>query len=78
MSEKHVMANDVSRGEMSKFAGLSGCTYYDGICLLALSLNLLFAIQPDISLRQSRSCLREGSVSAVEKDMYTLVSSRYK
>ena len=41
-------------------------------------LTLLFVIQPDISLGQSLSCLRERSVSAVDKDMYTWVSSAYK
>jgi len=46
--------------------------------LLALSISLLFVIQPDIPLRQSTSCLRERSVSAVDKDMYTWVSSAYK
>ena len=47
-------------------------------CLLALSLRLLFVIQPGISLRQSPSCLREISVSAVDKDLYTWVLSAYK
>jgi len=46
--------------------------------LLALSLSLLFAIQPEISLRQSPSCLRETLVFIVDKDMYTWVSSAYK
>ena len=43
--------------------------------LLVLSLSLLFAIQPEISLRQSPSCLRERLVSTVDKDMHTLVSN---
>jgi len=46
--------------------------------LLALSLRVLFVIQPEISLRQSPSCLRERSVSAVDKYMHTRVSSAYK
>jgi len=46
--------------------------------LLALSLSLLFAIQLDISLRHSPSCVRDKSVSAVDKDFYTWVSSTYK
>jgi len=46
--------------------------------LLAMSLSLLFVIQPEISLRQSPSCLREISVSAVDKNMYIWVSSAYK
>ena len=51
---------------MSKFAALSGCVpIMMKSVLLALSLSLLFAIQLDISLRQSPSCLRERSVSAV-------------
>ena len=45
--------------------------------LFALNLNLLFVIQPEIS-RQSPSCLRERSVSAVDKDMYTWISSGNK
>ena len=46
--------------------------------LLALSLSVLVVIQPEISLRQWPSCLRERSVSVVDKDMYTWVSSAYK
>ena len=46
--------------------------------LSELSLNLLFIVQPEISLRQSPSCLRERSVSSVDKDVYTYVSSAYK
>jgi len=46
--------------------------------LLTLNLNQLFVIQPEISLRQSPSCVREIYVSAVDKDMYTWVSSAYK
>ena len=46
--------------------------------LLALILSLLFMMEPAISLRQSPICLREISVSAVDKDMYTWVSSAYK
>jgi len=46
--------------------------------LLALNLSLLFVIQPEISPRQSLSYLRERSVSAVNKDMDTWVSSAYK
>ena len=45
--------------------------------LLALSRGLLFVTQPEISLRQSPSCLRERSVSVVDKDVYTWVSSAY-
>ena len=45
--------------------------------LLAFYLHLLFVIQPEISLRQSSSCFREGSVTVVDKDMYTWVSSAY-
>ena len=44
---------------------------------LALSLSLVFVISPEISLRQSPNCLTERSVSAVDKDMYTWVSSAY-
>ena len=58
------MTKDVRREEMSTFAALSACTYNDEICLLALSLSLLFVTQPEVSLRQSSSCLRERSVSA--------------
>jgi hypothetical protein len=46
--------------------------------LMALSLILLFVIQPEISLRQSPSCLMERPVFDLEKDMYTWVSSTYK
>ena len=38
--------------------------------LLALTLRLLFVIQPEISPGQSPSWLRERSVSAIDKDMY--------
>ena len=62
------MTKDVHREETSKFAALSECIYN---VLLALSLSLLFVIQPEISLRQSSNCLREKSMSAVAKDMYT-------
>ena len=41
--------------------------------LLALSLRLLFVIQPEISLRQSPSCLWERSVSAVDKEISGVV-----
>ena len=46
--------------------------------LLALGLSLLFVMQPEILLRQSPSCLMARPVSAVDKDMYTWVSSTYK
>ena len=46
--------------------------------LLVMSLSLLFVIQAEISLRQSPSCLREISVYAVDKGVYTWVSSAYK
>ena len=39
--------------------------------LFALSISLLVAIQPEISLRQSSSYERERTVSAVDKDKYT-------
>ena len=61
------MTKDVRREEMIKFA-----------VLLALSLSLMFVFQSEISPRQSTSSLRERSVSAVDKDMYTWVSSAYK
>ena len=43
--------------------------------LSALSLSQLFVIQPEISLRQSPSCVREISGSVVDKDIYTSVLS---
>ena len=46
--------------------------------LSALSLNILFLIKPEILPRQSPSCVRERSESAVDTDMYTWVSSGYK
>ena len=64
------MTKNVRREETSKYAALSGCTYNDE--------SLLFVIQPEISLRQSPSYLMETSVSSVDKDMYTWVSSAYK
>jgi len=74
---RDAITKDVRTEEMSKFAALSGCTYNDEICFAGIEpKSLLFVIQ--ISLRQSRSCLRERSVSAVDKDMYTWVSSAYK
>jgi len=45
--------------------------------LSALSLSLLFVIQPEISLRQSPICVRERFVSAIDKYAYTWVSSAY-
>jgi len=53
---------------MSKFAALSGSPIIKNYVLLALALSLLFVIQPYISLRQSVSCVRERSVSAIDKD----------
>jgi len=61
------MTKDVRREEMSKSAALSGCT-----------VRLLFVILPDIPLRQSPSYLRARPVSALDKDMYTWVTSAYK
>ena len=63
------MTKDVRREETSKFAALSECTNNDEIC---------FVMQHDTSLRQSPSCLREISVSAVDKGVYIWVSSAYK
>jgi len=45
--------------------------------LTAFSLHLLFAIQPELSPRQSPSCLRERSVFTVDKDKYTWVPYIY-
>jgi len=53
-------------------------SHNDEISVLALSLSLLYAIQSDISLRQSSSSLREISVYVVDKDTNTWVSSAYK
>jgi len=63
---------------MSKFAALSGCTYNEEICFVGIEPKFLFVTQPEISLRQSLSCLREISVSVVDKDMHTWVSSAHK
>ena len=41
----------VGKKRVSKLAALSGCTYNDEICFVG--------IKPEISLRQSPSCLRE-------------------
>jgi len=46
--------------------------------LLELSLSLLIVIQPEVSFWQSHSCIREISISALDKYMYTWVSSAYK
>jgi len=46
--------------------------------LSALSLSLLFVMQLDISLRRSPSCVRERSMSALDKDMYCWMSSAYQ
>jgi hypothetical protein len=72
------MTKDVRKEQMSKFSALSGYTYNDEICFVGIEPSFLFVIQPDISLRQSSSCLWERSVSAVDKDMYTWVSSAYE
>jgi len=50
------MTKGVRREEMSKFAIMMKSV------LLALSLSLLFVIQPEISQSQPPSCLRERSV----------------
>jgi len=68
------MTKDVRKEEISKFAMLP---IMKKSVLLTLSLSLLFVIQPEISVRQSPSCLRERSLSAVDKDMHTWVSSAY-
>ena len=73
-----VMTKDVRREEMSKFLRYLDVPIMMKPVLLASSLSLLFVIQPEISLRQSPSCLRERSVSAVDKYMYTWMSSAYK
>jgi len=75
------MTKDVDREEMSKSSALSGWTYNDDICFIGIEpkfISLLFVIQPEISLRQSPSCLRERSVYVVDKNVYTWVSSGYK
>jgi len=73
------MTKDVRREEISKFSALSGCTYNDEICFVGIEPQFIVCpIQPDISLRQSPNCLRERSVSDIDKDMYTWVSSTYK
>ena len=70
------MTKDVCREEMSKFAALSGCTYNKGICFGGIEPKCI--VVPDISLRQSTHCLRERSVSSVDKEMQSCVSSAYK
>ena len=72
------MTKDVRREEMGKFARWLNVPIMMKSALLALSLSLLFVIQPEISLRQSPSCLKERSVSAVDEDMYSWVLSTYK
>ena len=59
------MIKDGCGEETSKFSALSGCTYNNEICFVCIEL-------------KSSSCLRDRSVSAVDKDMYTWVSSAYK
>ena len=46
--------------------------------LSALNLNILFVIQPEISLSQSSRCVGGRSVSAVDKDIYAWVASACK
>ena len=72
------MNKDELREETSKFSALSGCIYNDEICFLGMKPSLLFVIHPEISLRQSPSCVREIYVSAVDKYMRTWVSSTNK
>ena len=69
---------DWCKEETSKFAAFCGCTYNEEICFVCIELMSLFVIQLEISLRQSPSCLRERSVSPVDKDIHTWVSSAYR
>jgi len=72
------MIKDVRRKETSTFAALSVCTYNDEICFVGIEPKSIVCHPVEISLSQSPSCLRETSVSTVDKDRYTLVSSVYK
>ena len=72
------MTKDVRIEKLSSLLGRLDVPIMMKSVLLALSLSLLFVTHPEISPRESPSCLRERSVSAVDKDMYTWVSSAYK
>jgi len=56
------MVKDGRREETSTFAALSGCTYNGEVCFFRIEPKFVFKI----------------SVSAVDKYMYTWVSSAYK
>jgi len=69
------MIKDGHKGETGKFAALSGCTYNDEICFAGIEPKFIVCHPPRDITEESSSCLREISVSAVYKDMYTWVSS---
>jgi len=61
------------REETSKFTALSmDVSIIMKSALFALSLSELFVIKQEISLKQSPSSIRERSVSALDKDIYTI------
>jgi len=72
------MINDEHRDENVSLLRCLDVPLIKKSVLSALSLGLLFVIQPELSLRQSISCKRERYVSAVDKERYTWMTSEYK
>jgi len=64
------MIKDGHREETSNFAALSGCTFNNEVCFVSIEPKSVV-----ISLRRSPRCVTEIPVFAVDKDMYTRVSS---
>ena len=70
------MTKDVRMEEMSKFAALSGCTYNYEICFVGRTFIVCHTAR---YITETVTKLFMGrSVSAVDKGMYSLVSSAYK
>ena len=72
------MTKDVCRQERSKFAALSRCSYNYEICFVGIEPKFIFCHPARDITETVTKFLRESSVSAVDKDMYTWVSSGYK
>jgi len=60
------------------FDALSGYIYNYKICFVGIEPKCIVCYPARAITGQSPSCLRERSVSAVDKEVYTWVSSVYK
>ena len=69
------MTKDVRREEINKVPALSACAYNDEICFVDIEPKFIVCHPArDITKTITYRCLRERSVSAVEKDIYILVN----